>query len=424
MLEDLLDLPNEAGEELSQILKNRRDEYEKYPEKLVLIKVFKEFLHNHDNRCADMSKPNELSVKEYEKIFDLIYKSNTYRNMSDCFINKRTQNEYWETLYSREEYEKRVQLKKQNVEQKISKFLKEKYGVDDWSECFSKEEYDRVVQKNMSDIFNHRSSVILRPKSANKKGRYEFYWERFGYDYGKETAWRVALNVLPEQELLEKVDMFAQKHHCAWKYVNDAKFYDERVDPIIIYFPKEADKDNCLKEIKEIAKPYVRKDNYNVFGYEKLENGVFYAKHTTKQRLYQALLDCYDYQQRKCVSKLRTYDEVKEYNERNLSSDTLQYFLAMKLCKTDNISGGELAIFEWLNRVRQEAEKPLKFRNKDGSLVSKYFEITQKRNDKGNLLWRRTYDRAEYFEGKIDKFVEKIYPAGNKLQLISNRDRD
>ena len=97
----------------------------------------------------------------------------------------------------------------------------------------------------------------------------------------------------------------------------------------------------------------------------------------------------------------------------------------MKLCNPNKISGGDLAILEWLNRVRQVAEKPEIFRNKDGSSVSKYFEITQKRDDKGKLLWLRMYNRSEYFiTEKFDNFVEKIYPAGNKLQITSNRERD
>jgi len=427
MIEDVLNLPNQAGKELSQILKDRRGEYEKYPEKLVLVKVLKEFLYNHNSHCANMDKPNELSVGECERIFELIYNSNTYRDMSDCFINKKTQNEYWKTLYSEDKYEQYLQSKHQKVEQKISKFLKEKYNIEDWRKHLTQQEYDIVVQKNMNNILNHTSPFILRPKTSNKVGNYEMYWERFHYDQGKETTWRVALNVLPEQELLEKIDAFARKYHCSWKYVNTTECYDKRTDPIIIYLPKETnkDKEKCLIEISQIASPYVRKDNYNVFGYENLGNGVFYGEYPTSEKLYQALLDCYDKEQQKSISKFDTYEEIKKYNESNLPHDTLQYFLAMKLCNPNKISGGELVILEWLNRVRQVAEKPAIFRNKDGSSVSKYFEITQKRDDKGRLLWRRTYNRSEYFiTEKFDNFVEKIYPAGNKLQITSNHERD
>ena len=70
----LADADNKSGQELLEILNKRRKEYEKYPEYLVLVRVFKEFLHNRNKTCND--DQYELSTQELDRICNEIYDDN------------------------------------------------------------------------------------------------------------------------------------------------------------------------------------------------------------------------------------------------------------------------------------------------------------------------------------------------------------
>lgn len=348
MLEDLFkklaQTPNKAGEELLKILESRRQQYEKYPEELVLIKVFKEFLQKHDESSKNQNVPlnqiQNLSSSEFARVAKIIYDDNVYRDMNDRFVNE--------------------------------------------------------------------TSYIRRPVTSMVKKARGMYWEKFHYDQDKESTWRVALNVLPKKELLEKVDTFAQKYHCSWKYVNTVEEYNKRTDPIIIYFPQETekDKDVIINEVSQFIKPYVRKDKYNIFGYQNMENGIFYAQLPTAKRLKNDLLNCFGSIAREEIASAQTFDELQDTAQKNTRPDTMQHYLVSRILSGKEFSGGNLAIHEWLIDTYKETDKSVCIHCQDGTELHKN-DILVWKNEGNKRLWHRVYrcgyqqftERSNYTNG-------------------------
>lgn len=362
MLEDVFEkiasTPNPAGQELLEILQEKRPEYEKYPEPIVLRKVFKEYLKRHNRNSSNEYNSEELTHTEINQVFYDIYNGNNYakEGMQDRFVNKSTRQEYWENAYT-------------------------------------KEKYDEFCQQHQETAQNP-TTFIVRPKTSKITGKYGNYWERFFYDKNKETAWRITLNVKPERQLLEQIDEFAQKYQCAWKYVNTVNDYNRRKDPIIIYLPKETlnDREKILKEIHEISTPYVRKDNYNIYGYQNYGNGVFHAEHTTQARLSNALFNCFDKDELEQIKKLTFFDEIKEFNQQSQNPDPIrQYVINTIATNPQTVSGGHLALLEWLTELNKVAHTSVLFHNKDGSTVQKHNDIVFKKDKDNQLLWHRVY---------------------------------
>ena len=345
MLEDLFEklakTPNVAGKELLEILRARRQQYEKYPEELVLMKVFKEFLLKHKTRSQNenvsLEEVRGLSLSEFAEISEIIYDNNVHREMMD--------------------------------------------------------------------ITRHVGH--LQASSARKFR--SFYWEKFSYEQNGEITWRIALNVKPEEELLERIDKFAQEHHCFWKYVNTPREYNRRTDPVIIYFPKdeEKNKDALLREVSDFIKPYLRRDKYDIFGYENLNNGIFYAKLPTQKRIKNDLLKCFDDVSGANIGASKTRDELNEAVQQTVQKNTIQDYLVSRILSGEAFSGGALAIHEWMIDLYQEAGEKVCIRCFDGAEVHKNAQFVWK--DKGGKrLWHRAY-----IDG-YDKFVER----DGKFKLI------
>jgi len=393
MLEDVFEkiasTSNPAAQELLEILKQRRCEYEKYPETIVLTKVFKEFLHKRLKDYKD-SNPTVLTSEDIRLIINIIYNDNTERNLNNRFETVPTLKEYYLSIYSEEKYQ---QFYQNSIQKMIKKYTGKDYDIENCPENIKKivqQKYEQILNQPQSDPHTY----ILRPKTSNKNGGYETYWERFHYGENRETTWRVALNVMPEKDLLEKVDTLAQKYSCSWKYVNTLDGYNRRTDPIIIYFPKESDKkrDEILEELSEITKPYIRKDNYNIYGYQNYGNGIFHAEHTTLARLSNALYNCFYEKELEQIKNLTFFDEIKEFNQQSQNPDPIrQYVINTIATDPKNISGGKLSLLEWLTELNNVAHTPVLFNNKDGSTVQKFYDITFKRNKENNMIWHRTY---------------------------------
>ena len=364
MLEDVFDrlasTSNSAGKELLEILKKRRQRYEKYPEELVLINVFNELLQKRNKNVQNkhtLEPVQSLLDREFNLLAQIIYEDNAYRQMQDCAVNKETFKDIWRDLIA-----------------------------DD-------KKYQEKCQK-MGENAYRLSPYIRRPATAKAKGLYDIYWERFHYEQGQETTWRVALNVLPEKKLLEKIDKLAQKYHCTWKYVNRVNEYNRRTDPIIVYFPKETEKnkESILNEISQIIKPYVRTDKYEIFGYQNKRNGIYYAEFPTPERLQKALARCVGEEYYKeCATISQTDDEFRENILKGLRPDTLQYFLASRILNGKGFSGGQLAIHEWLIDAYRTTQEKTHIHYRDGTAVHKCRECVWKTQGEKKKLWHRWY---------------------------------
>ncbi len=346
MFEELAKSTRNVGSELQEIIKERRSLYEKYPEELVLINVYKELIQRYvegysGDDFINYSKGGcSLSLDEFERVTQIIYDDNTCFCMQDKFVNK-----------------------------------------------------------------NPSIPFILRPKTTEKEGYYGIYWEGFNYTQGQETTWRVALNVLPEEELLEYVDILAQKYHCSWKYVNQVDEYNKRTDPIIIYFPQksEKDKNNILEDISQFIRPYVRKDQYDIFGYENKKNGIYYGQLPSAIRLKNDLLCCLDDSVRKNIADNITMEELRKIVQETVSPGSIQYFLADRILSKDEFSGGKLAIHEWLIKTYRETQKRTCIHCQDGSTIHKYHEVVFKRDSANKMLWRR------FYSGDFKRYSERVF---------------
>ena len=320
MLEDvfkkLADADNKSGQELLEILNKRRKEYEKYPEYLVLVRVFKEFLHNRNKACND--DQYELSTKELDRICNEIYDDNAFSKMNDCFASK-----------------------------------------------------------------------IVSPVPSENKKKFVSYWERFVYNEGKTTSWRIALNIMPEKELLEKVNEFAKKYQCNWKYVGGTYEYNNRKDPMIIYFHEETDND------KE-----------KIFGYENIKDGMFYAEFTTIKRFSKALYNCFSKEDQAHLETITYFDEVDKFAKKAITNPAKLYIVNSLVYNHSRLSGGQLAILEWLTEANNVVEDAVVFHDKDGTSIHKKDIFVFKKMGE-HTIWHRLY------LNKYRRVKERIFPKPN-----------
>lgn len=81
-----------------------------------------------------------------------------------------------------------------------------------------------------------------------------------GWSSGGETVGRVSLNVYAEPELVEKLDEFCVLHKAYYKTPNQIAVWEERHDPITIYFHEPISADIQAK-LRRIVTPHVRGNN-------------------------------------------------------------------------------------------------------------------------------------------------------------------
>lgn len=104
---------------------------------------------------------------------------------------------------------------------------------------------------------------------------------------------RYALNVKPGIGLFKKLDSLCLKYNALDYKIIDKEQYNKRTDPIIIYASKNNQKE-MLEELENMIRPYRRKDEYEMAGYENLGNGIYMAdevKGETMKQLKYAILE-------------------------------------------------------------------------------------------------------------------------------------
>jgi hypothetical protein len=81
-----------------------------------------------------------------------------------------------------------------------------------------------------------------------------------GWSTSGETRGRVSVNVYAEPELLGKLDQFCREHKAYYKTPDQLAGWQERHDPITIYFHQDITPD-IENKLKQIVTPHVRGDN-------------------------------------------------------------------------------------------------------------------------------------------------------------------
>lgn len=97
---------------------------------------------------------------------------------------------------------------------------------------------------------------------------------------------RYALNVKPGIGLIKKLDDLCLKYNVLDYKIIDKEQYNKRTDPIIIYANKN-NKKEMLEELEKIIRPYRRKDEYEMAGYENLGNGIYIADEVKGEKMKQ-----------------------------------------------------------------------------------------------------------------------------------------
>lgn len=106
----------------------------------------------------------------------------------------------------------------------------------------------------------------------------------------KNEMVRFALNVKPNVGLFKKLDNLCLKHNAFEYKIANEKMYNRRVDPIIIYAQKNNQKE-MLADLEKIVKPYRRADEYEMAGYQNLNNGIYTADEVTREQMQQLKYD-------------------------------------------------------------------------------------------------------------------------------------
>lgn len=139
-----------------------------------------------------------------------------------------------------------------------------------------------------NEIYEQKDNIVLRPGYAWTYKRFSAHDD---LTKGKKTDMvRYALNVKPGIGLFKKLDNLCLKYNAFDYKIADEKMYNWRVDPIIIYGQKSNQKE-MSEELERLIKPYRRKDEYDMPGYENSGNGIYTADEVTREQMQQLKYD-------------------------------------------------------------------------------------------------------------------------------------
>lgn len=124
---------------------------------------------------------------------------------------------------------------------------------------------------------------------------------------------RYALNVKPNIGLFKKLDDLSSKHK-AFYYKVARQDYNTRVDPIIIYAAKDTQKE-MTKDLSAALQPYRRKDKYEALGYQNIDNLIYTADETKKEKIEEQMSKALNKEEAKKFARMREiYRSSDKYN--------------------------------------------------------------------------------------------------------------
>lgn len=133
---------------------------------------------------------------------------------------------------------------------------------------------------------------------------------------------RYALNVIPDKELIRKLDEFTAKHKMHYKTCRPRNWYN-RNDSVVIYCPNAQTAEE-IAELKQLAAPYIRRDNpsrLNDLDGTFLADGIVTAKEVDRQQC----MELYD--KLKTVNPLIAQNFMETFD--NQSSDNKENPLSL-----------------------------------------------------------------------------------------------
>jgi len=181
---------------------------------------------------------------------------------------------------------------------------------------FSEPNIDDALQKDNSQCMYYVVSALsqkMRYREMQDKAEFsrfiwnEIYEDKAGVerDYGggwiykkfpayreykKTDLVRYALNVKPGVGLFRKLDNLCLEYNALAYKIIEKEQYNRRTDPIIIYANKKNQKE-MLAALESMVRPYRRKDEYEMTGYENMGNGIYMADEVKAEKMKQLKYD-------------------------------------------------------------------------------------------------------------------------------------
>lgn len=261
----------------------------------------------------------------------------------------------------------------------------------------------------ITDMENPTPEIQAIEKAQLEQGKLarvkdEGYWIRkYGQSYfdnikanPQKEIHRFILNVNPSEDLFQKLDNFAEKYGCQYKFPHLLS-WNQRIDPVVIYTSDDRIAEQ-QKELIQIASPNVRRERMtNGLDGTRLADGIFMAKERDKADIL-ALAQKAERNLPQLAQKLR--EEAQDARTHPLSlGEFLSYETIIDNANqaANNNFNVKLPVVDFNNSVMRGVYVIYnELKNKRPALANELDTITEKYEKNGITDWTAVSKDAKY----------------------------